>query len=58
MKKDEWVDCFLGKWPFRFKNFLFIAKNFVMPSLNVSTKANLGFIPFLILCCDIFSAIS
>ena len=36
-----------------FKNFLFIAKCFVVPSLNVMIKTNLGFIPFLLLCCDI-----
>ena len=36
-----------------FKNFLFIGQMFVMPSLNVATKIDLGFVPFLILCCDI-----
>ena len=33
-----------------FKNDLFICPIFVVPSLNVTTKTNLGFIPFLILC--------
>ena len=36
-----------------FKYFLFIAKSFVVPSLNVATKTNLGFILFLLLCRDI-----
>ena len=36
-----------------FKIFIFIAKCFVVPSLNVATKTNLGFTPFLILCRDI-----
>ena len=40
-----------------FKNFLFIAKSFVVPSLNVVTKTNLGFILFSLLCHDIFFAI-
>ena len=31
---------------------------FVVPSLHVATKTNLGFIPFLTLCCDIFSTIN
>ena len=35
------------------KNDLFICPIFVVPSLNVATKTNLGFIPFLILCRDI-----
>ena len=30
-----------------------LAKCFVVPSFNVATKTNLGFIPFLILCRDI-----
>ena len=33
-----------------FKIHLFIGQLFVVPSLNVVTKTNLGFIPFLILC--------
>ena len=36
-----------------FKIHLFINQIFVVPSLNVATKTNLGFIPFLILCHDI-----
>ena len=36
-----------------FKNDLFIGPIFVVPSLNVVTKTNLGFIPFLILCRNI-----
>ena len=36
-----------------FKIYLFIGQMFVVPSLNVVTKTNLGFVPFLILCCDI-----
>ena len=34
------------------KNYLFMGQMFVVPSLNVVTKTNLGFIPFLILCRD------
>ena len=36
-----------------FKIDLLIDPIFVVPSLNVVTKTNLGFIPFLILCRDI-----
>ena len=36
-----------------FKIYLFIGQMFVVPSLNVATETNLGFIPFLILCRDI-----
>ena len=36
-----------------FKSDLFIDPILVVPSLNVVTKTNLGFIPFLILCRDI-----
>ena len=36
-----------------FKIHLFIGQLFFVPSLNVATKTILGFIPFLILCCDI-----
>ena len=36
-----------------FKIYLFIGQMFVVPSLNVTTKTNLGFVPFLILCRDI-----
>ena len=36
-----------------FKIFLFISQMFVMPSLIVATKIDLGFVPFLILCRDI-----
>ena len=32
-----------------FKIHLFIDQLFIVPSLNVATKTNLGFIPFLIL---------
>ena len=35
------------------KNDLFMGLIFVAPSLNVTTKTNLGFITFLILCRDI-----
>ena len=35
------------------KFFLFIAKCFVVPSLNVATETNLGFNPLLILCRNI-----
>ena len=42
------VDGFLG-----LKIFLFMAKCFFVPSLNVAIETNLGFIPFLILCHDI-----
>ena len=35
-----------------FKIYLFIGQMFVMPSLNVATKTNLRFVPFLILCRD------
>ena len=34
-----------------FKNSLFISQ--VVPSLNVTTTTDLGFVPFLILCRDI-----
>ena len=36
-----------------FKIHLFIGQMFVVPSLNVVTKTNLGFVPFLILCHNI-----
>ena len=36
-----------------FKNFLLVGQMFVVPSLNVTTKFDLGFVPFLILCYDI-----
>ena len=36
-----------------FKKFLFIGQMFVVPSLIVATKIDLGFVPFLILCRDI-----
>ena len=35
------------------KIHLFIGQLFVVPSLNVATKTNLGFLPFLILCHNI-----
>ena len=35
-----------------FKNFLFISQMFVVPSLIVANKIDLGFVPFLILCRD------
>ena len=38
---------------FELSNLLFKGKKFVVPSLNVATKTNLGLIPFLILCRDI-----
>ena len=41
-----------------FKIHLFIGQLFFVPSLNVATKTNLGFIPFSILCHDIFSKIN
>ena len=36
-----------------FKNFLFIGLQVVVPSLNVATTTDLGFVPFLISCRDI-----
>ena len=36
-----------------FKNDLFIGPVFLVPSLNVATKTNLGFIYFSLLCRDI-----
>ena len=36
-----------------FQIHLFIGQKFVVPSLNVAIKTNLGFIPFLILCHNI-----
>ena len=36
-----------------FKIYLFIGQMFVVPSLNVAKKTNLGFVPFLISCRDI-----
>ena len=36
-----------------FKIHQFIGQMFVVPSLNVAKKTNLGFISFLILCCNI-----
>ena len=44
--------------PSHFKHDIFIGSLFVVPSLNFVTKTNLGFIPFLILCRDIFSEIN
>ena len=36
-----------------FKIYIFIGQMFVVPSLKIVTKTNLGFVLFLILCCDI-----
>ena len=36
-----------------FKHDLFIGSLLVVPSLNVTTRTSLGFIPFLILCRNI-----
>ena len=44
---------FMRKLALQLSNFLFKGQKFVVPSLNVVTKTNLGFIPFLILCRDI-----
>ena len=38
---------------FQVSNLLFKGQKFVVPSLNVATKTDLGFITFFILCHDI-----
>ena len=54
MKEDECVYGLCGRWPFRFQNYPFMGQLFCcVPSLNVVTNDSLGFIPFLIICCDI-----
>ena len=51
MTKDEWLDGFMRKVAFQISKIIYLwSKWFVVPSLNVATKTNLAFIPFLILC--------
>ena len=53
-RKSEWVEGYEADGLSVFKIFLFIGHMFVVPSLIVATKKiDLGFVPFLILCCDI-----
>ena len=55
VRKTKWVEGYEEDDLSVFKNFLFIVPRFVMLSLIVTTKIDLGFVPlfFLILCCDI-----
>ena len=54
MTEDEWVDGFMRKVAFHISKIIYLwAKWFIVPSLNVTTKTNLGFILFLTLCRDI-----
>ena len=44
----------MRKVSFQISKIMYLwVKCFIVPSLNVMTKTNLGFIPFLILCHDI-----
>ena len=46
VRKTEWVEGYEEDDLSIFKNFLFIVPRFVMLSLIVTTKIDLGFVPF------------